>query len=335
MATIRKRGSRYQAQVRRKGYPPISRSFQKLADAREWARLIETRADRQELAPSQKELGSMTLADLVKRYQREIVPKKKGGDTETIVLKAFLAHPICRKRLSDLLPSDFVKYRDQRLKRISPSTLRRQLNPVRHMFRYAREEWELPVRTDLLSKLKFSGTDKPRDRRLREGELEALLSAATKTRNPVVSLVIRFALETAMRRGEMLALRWGDIDTERHSATVRESKNGYSRTIPLSPRAIGVLGEARELADNPDEDSQIFPISANALRLSWVRITKRAKIDDLHFHDTRHEAISRLFELGLTVPEVASISGHRDARMLLRYAHANHAIIRAKLLAAE
>jgi len=304
-----------------------------LADAKEWARLMETQADRQELAPSRKELGSITLGDLVRRYRDEVVPTKKGANIETIILDAFLRHRICKKTLSDLSTSDFASYRDERLKTITPKSLKRQLSPISNMFEHGRLEWHLPFRENPLTKLTLRVFDNKRERRLRDGELDRLLGALKATRNKRVALVVRFALETAVRRGEILSLRWRDIDDGRATATILETKNGYSRIIPLSEEALAVLRAVRDLAvdDAAQGDTLVFPIAANALRLSWERTTKRAGLDDLHFHDLRHEAISRLFELGLTVPEVASISGHRDIRMLLRYAHANHASIRAKL----
>src|SRR5690606_7341706 len=131
----------------------------------------------------------------------------------------------------------------------------------------------------------------------------------------------------------ILALRFRDIGLERQLATVRESKNGYSRTIPLSPAATAILEDvlAKMGEHARAKNGRLFPITPLALRLSWDRLTKRANIEDLHFHDLRHEAISRLFELGLTVPEVASVSGHRDVRMLLRYAHGSLQSIRQKL----
>ena len=109
-----------------------------------------------------------------------------------------------------------------------------------------------------------------------------------------------------MRRGEILAIKWDDVNLPKRWLLIPFSKNGHSRRIPLSNRAVEIL-EARE-----QTDARVFPIAANALRLSWKRLIKRAGISDLHFHDLRHEAISRFFELGLTVPEVAAISGHRD-----------------------
>ncbi|MER8580024.1 site-specific integrase [Mesorhizobium sp. M1423] len=111
---------------------------------------------------------------------------------------------------------------------------------------------------------------------------------------------------------------------------IPESKSGYSRVIPLTPKAVAILGALRTADANPTDLA--FPVTPVAMRLQWDRLTRRAKIDDLNFHDLRHEAISRLFELGLTVPEVASISGHRTLAQLMRYSHANQEAVRAKLL---
>lgn len=332
MASIHRHRDKYQVRVRRKGLPTITKTFHKLSDAKEWATLQERQADRGELGPDRKELERITLADLIKRYLKEVVPTKRHGETDTFALNLILRHKVAKKRLSDLSPLDFTSYRNERLKTVSPATLKRQLTPVRHMFRHARDEWDIPIRDNPLSKVKLAGADSRRERRLREGELAKLLEAGKKTRNPLIVPIILFALETAMRRGEILALRCRDIDLERHSAAVRESKNGYSRTVPLSSAATAILTDAIGCMGNDEKakNGRLFPTTPIALRLAWDRLTKRAEIDDLHFHDLRHEAISRLFELGLTVPEVASISGHRDMRMLFRYAHANHASIRAK-----
>lgn len=337
MASISKRGDKYQVRVRRKGLPTLTKAFQKLSDAKEWARYQDRLADRGELGPDRKILETTTLSSLVERYRDEIVPTKKGADVETIILNAFLKHSICKKRLSELTTADFAAYRDERLKSITGKSLKRQLSPISNMFEVARTHWKLPIRLNPLSALSLKANDNKRERRLRAGELDRLVTAAGKTRNPFILPVVRFALETAMRRGEILALRVRDVDIERCTATIRESKNGHSRTIPLSSLAVALL-ETTIAVMNDDakaRDERLFPITPVALRLAWDRLTKRAKIEDLHFHDLRHEAISRFFELGLTVPEVASISGHRDLRMLFRYAHATHASIRAKLSLSE
>lgn len=337
MATFRKRENKWQVQIRRQGFPTISRSFLKRTDAAEWARHWETKADRNELPTNTKALASISLGELVQRYRDEISCTKRGSEIEIIVLDAFLRDPICRKKLSVLATSDFADYRDRRLAVISAKTLIRQLAPLSNMFNIARREWGLPLRSNPLSDLRLVSPDNKRKRRLQEGELDKLLEAGRKTRNPLLIPIVRLALETAMRRGEILALQFCDVDIERCTATIRESKNGYSRTIPLSSLAAAILESTLAvMCDKAKaQNARIFPLTPVAVRLAWDKLTKRAKIDDLHFHDLRHEAISRFFELGLTVPEVASISGHRDIRMLLRYAHADKGKLAKKLNASS
>lgn len=342
MATIRKRGAKYQVQVRRQGSPSVSRSFHKLSDAREFARLMETRADRGDLLPDRKEqlrtLQSVTLGDLVTRYIKEVLPRTKGYQNEKINLNAFLRHDICRIALSDLGSADFARYRDDRLqpvgasphRRVTPKSLQRILSPVRHMLSLARDEWGYAIGENPLDKLRLKVIDNRRQRRLRDGELNRIINAAEACRNRLVLPLIRFALETAMRRGEILALLWRDVDRERGCVTIQEAKNGHSRVIPLTPPAMAVLNDLL-VASGGAAAERVFPMTANGVRAAWDRLLQRAGITELNFHDLRHEAISRLFELGLTVPEVATVSGHRDMRMLFRYAHANHHLIRMKL----
>ncbi|WP_425417163.1 site-specific integrase [Oricola indica] len=196
------------------------------------------------------------------------------------------------------------------------------------MFEVARDEWHLPIRENPLDKVKLKATDNKRERRLREGEYEKLLEVARTRKNPWIERVITFAIETAMRRGEILNLKWDQVDLKRRCVTILESKNGYSRTIPLTRVAYAVLQQSCE---QYDRSGYVFPLTANALKMAWGRILKQAAITDLHFHDLRHEAISRFFEIGLTVPEVASISGHRNSAMLSRYGHAQMSRIQDRL----
>jgi integrase len=248
VATIRQRNGKYQVQVRRKGQPSITKSFQHKKDALAWARQTEVLADREELDEPLKELEQITLGDLVKRYLGAVTPKKRGAGTEAIVLKAFLRHPICNKRLSTLKPSDFAMYRDERLRKIQPSTLKRQVNPIHHMFEVAKDEWGIPIRENPLDKVHIPCVDNRRQRRLKDGELERILYEASKRENPYVVPIILFAIETSLRRGEMLSLTWGDIDWERRLVFLAESKNGHSRTIPLTPKALEVLASVRRQA---------------------------------------------------------------------------------------
>jgi integrase len=309
----------------------LSKSFHELKDARAWARHMEVQADRNELPPDPKVLQDVALGDLVRRYRDTVTPHKRGQRFETAVLSKFLRHPICDRKLSEPLATHFAAYRDERLKQVKPATLKRQLGPIHHMFETAREEWGLPIRQNPAGKLKLKGADKRRERRLRDGELDKLLRAAWRCRSPLIACIIRIAVETCLRRGEILSIVRQHIDPERRSLLVPDTKNGDPRIIPLSANALAILQTC--WGERPDQ--KLFPIAANAFRLTWERVKMRAGITDLRFHDLRHEAISRLFEKGLTIPEVAMISGHRDMRMLLRYSHAIRERVLEKLEKAD
>ncbi|RWX62599.1 site-specific integrase [Mesorhizobium sp. M4B.F.Ca.ET.089.01.1.1] len=353
MASIRKRNGKWNVQVRRRGHEARSKSFLAKSDALEWAREIERQLDRQELGPDRKTLKSITLAELVTRYKTEVLPKKRSARFETILLDRFLRYPIATKTLNDLQSKDFAQYRDQRLKEVSRLTgrpvtaksLRRELAPLFHMFKVAKAEWHIPTGNPLQD-LYLPAIDVRRERRLRPGEEERLLSQAGKLRtldgqpNPYLVPIIVFALETAMRQGEILAIEFRNVDFQRHLLTIPVSKNGHSRVIPLTDKASSCLilafAQPRGIIGPPrvTPTTRAFPLDVEVVKTSWTRICKRAEpaIEDLHFHDLRHEGISRLFELGLSIPEVAGISGHRTPAMLFRYAHANQDAVRAKLL---
>jgi integrase len=315
MATIRKHRDKWQVRIRRAGLRPLSKSFAVRKDAMEWGRQMEVRADRAELPTDPKALQRITLAELIVRYRDTVSVKKRGYENERSSLTAFLKHPICSRRLSELRTEDFAAYRDQMLQTIKPTSLKRYLDPIHNLFEVARHEWGLPLRENPLDRLKLTAPSQRRERRLLSGEWQRILQAARLCRNVWIEPIIRLALATGMRRGEILLIQQRHIDRERRTLLIPETKNGHSRMIPLSHEALALLQQFQD-------DGLLFPISANAFRLAWEKLRQRAGMKDFHFHDLRHEAISRFFELGLTTPEVASISGHRDVRMLFRYAHA-------------
>ena len=165
--------------------------------------------------------------------------------------------------------------------------------------------------------IEFPKGSTARTRRLVSDEKERLLIAASSQRNIYITSIIEFAIETGMRRSEILKLRWCDVDLENGFASLYDTKNGEDRRVPLTRLCKEVLQTV------PQTDERVFPISATCLRLAWNRARKKAGITDLRFHDLRHEAVSRFFEMGMSVPEVALISGHKDVRQLFRYTHLN------------
>jgi integrase len=318
MATIRKRGLRWQVQVRRQGFPALSRSFLERMDAQKWAREQEIAIDRGEPLKAVQE-SCTTLKDLLTRYETELSPNKRSP-SDKFHLRQIRRHPIGSMPVQTLITENVARYRDDRLKSVSGSTVRKELQLLSHALKVARSEWGIPTKPGLVAEVSKPQVGKARTKRLSADELGRLSEALLRCRNPLVRGVFLFALTTGMRRGEVLSVCWADIDWKDSTAFLSITKNGESRMVPLSPAALQVLHERKRQAGD-QIIGQIFPINSNAFRLAWDRVRLRAKVDDLHFHDLRHEAISRFFEIGLSVPEVALISGHKDIRMLFRYTH--------------
>jgi integrase len=315
MATIRKRGASWEVQIRRQGFPNLTKSFSTRSDAAAWARENERSIDRGEIAPNIRDLKGTTVGDLLRRYSETVTPFKRGAGPEQYRVGTLLAHALSGTPLNKLSPASVARYRDDRLKLVQPGTVRRELAILQHCFELAKREWGVPLPpVNPVQQITIPEAQKSRERRLEDGEGNRLSSAATRYvwyLRPFITL----AIETGMRRGELLSIRWKDVDLTGPTVRILKTKNGHPRTIPLTPKAVEVLSSLER------KDDRIFPVTPNAVRLAWERLRKRAGVEDLRLHDLRHEAVSRFFEYGLTVPEVALISGHRDPRMLSRYTH--------------
>lgn len=316
MATIRKRNGKWQVQVRRTGSKPISRTFTLKRDAEAWAREAEIAHERGGTPLEDRQKLALTLADVLDRYHREVSPTKKSAHIERYRIGLISRDELGRRPIGDIRPGDIAGYRDRRLSKVSTETVRQDLVLIRQVIEVARLEWGFPLSRNPVDEVRKPKPAKARTRRLREGEVKALEHALIKTRNSVMRDLVRFAIASGMRRGEMLRIEWAHVDWKPHVLYIPETKNGHARTIPLSDSALGVLKRRLEATDG---EGRVFPISPNAVRLAWEHIRERAGLEELRFHDLRREAISRFFEIGLSVPEVALISGHRDIRQLSRY----------------
>lgn len=327
MATIRKRGDRWHVQVRRQGHPPATKSFTLKSDADSWARKVEAQLDRGEGFDPTPRAASTTLRGLLERYRDTIVLHKRSADKETSALKVFLREPMCALSLSAIGPEHFTEYRDRRLLTVKPSTVCRTLAIVQHAFKTAMHEWRIPLKANPLKEVSRPRLNNQRVRRLSDAEVKAIKEGLKKAKNPFVASAIALAIETGMRRSEIINLTWNNVDLKEGLAFLPLTKNGKPRIVPLSPAAISVLKKVNRVKGS----DSVLPISPNALRLAWERLRRRSKVKDLRFHDLRHEAISRFFEIGLAMPEVALVSGHQDARMLMRYTHVSAKAVVAKL----
>lgn len=333
MATLRKRGVKWQAQVRCEG-KALSKSFFTKADAEAWAKRTEVSIQRAsagleaptEAASPDHEATDppVTLLSLLDRYEATVIPTKRGHVSERYRLRNLKAHRIASLPIGKVTPAEVAAYRDDRLTKVQAPSVRRELTILRHCLRVAASEWGVDTLEDNpVGRIAKPSSGKARDRRLTEDDIRRIGEGLATTRNPFVKPALLFAIATGMRRGELLSLTWANLDVVGRVAFLPLTKNGESRAVPLSSAALDIIAEVCKLPrlDGNEKASKVFPLTANALRLAWERLRRRCGVEDLRFHDLRHEAISRFFEIGLSVPEVALISGHKDARMLFRYTH--------------
>ena len=327
MATITRREAGYQAQVRHTGYPARSKCFTTLRDAEKWARQIENELDRG-LFLDRTEADKQTLGDILDRYASEVSPTHKGHRNETICISALQRDPVCKRKASTLSGKLMAEWRDRRLSAVSASTVNRELNLISAAINVARKEWGVHIENPV-ALIRRPSTTKGRKRRLTPDEAQKLLSVLQAggrrpdgtfdggARNHWIAPIVELALETAMRQGELLKLEWRDVNLSARTAQLHDTKNGEARTVPLSSHAVQVLSQLPRSITG-----RVFPLTKSAVQQAFHRACIRAGLADMRFHDLRHEGVSRLFEHGLNVVEVAAISGHRTLSQLSRYAHA-------------
>ena len=321
MASLRARpgpnGRRvWQVRIKKRGYPELAKTFSLKTEAAAWAKQIESEMDRG-IFMSRAEAESTSLAELLDRYQREITTQKRGAAMERTHLRIIGQDPVAHGFISGITGKELTAYKNRRLKAVSASTLNRELNILSHVFTVAAQEWHIhlpwgnPVR--LVSRPRV---DDKRERRLVSDEQARLLTAARSYGNGEIACVITWAIETAMRRGEIAAMRWEHLDRKARVFLIPETKTGTPRRVPLSVAALGVLdGLPRRL------DGRVFSVHSASISRAFAETCKAAGIEGLTFHDLRHEATSRLFEKGLNPMQVAAITGHKTLQMLKRYTH--------------
>ena len=315
MASIRKRGKRWQVQVRSRKTGAIGKSFHRKVDAERWA--IEQEALMQTGQFAQMQTQDLNLSDLMQAYSEKVTPNKKGAAQEfRRITRLMKERDLMRTPLPSAKPHIFASFRDRRLND-GVRACQYDLVLLRHAWNIARVEWGWPLGDNPLSLIRMPKNNPPRERRLRSGEYDALRDAAHGSRSWYLWPIIDIAIESAMRRSEILNLEWQHIDWKKQRALLPITKNGRSRWVPLSELAFKHIDQA------PRTEDRVFPTTDVAFRQAWDRLRNRAGITDLTFHDLRHESISRKFESGMNIPQVMAISGHQTASQLFRYVQLN------------
>jgi len=305
MASISKRGGKYQVQIRRKGFSSRNKNFRYLADAKKWALQMERDL---EVGFTDEPIKQLFFVELADRFDQVVIKGLKSAARERSRLR------LMKSRLGDVSVAKIdaqylAKYRDSRTELVSPQTIRHEVNMVRRVLRFGIQECGLRL-ADGVPSIRLAKLPRGRARRLHKGEYDLLMARLSTEMRDVVDL----ALETGMRRSELIKLKPEHISIQNRLIRVIDPKNGVDRNIPLTAKALEIV-TARVASET------LFNLQPDNVSKLFLKACRSSAILGLRFHDLRHEAISRFFEEGLSVAQVASISGHSDYRMLARYAH--------------
>lgn len=339
MATIRKKGDfQFHVQIRRKHYSE-TKTFTTKKDAEAWARQIESEIDRGVFI-SKAEGESTTFGDACDRYEREVLPKLKGASPDRSRIK-FLKTKIGKLPLASISSSTLASLRDSRLKEVSPQTVIHELGLIQRVLKMCVIDWGIALPAGV-PQVRKPTKPEGRNRRISDEEIEAICTAAIESIE--LPLIIRVALQTAMRRSEISKLKYEDIDFSVPCFLLKDTKNGSSRQVPMSVAAVTIVKSMPRRIDGklftirPDSITQAFERAVARARKSYevdcevrgIEVSKSYLLD-IRFHDLRHEATTRIADKVDNLIELATITGHKDLQMLKRYYHPKTADLAKKL----
>lgn len=317
----------YRVRVRMKGYPVQTASFDRLTDARRWGQQTEA-AIKEGRHFKTSEAKRHTLAELIDRYAKDVLPRKRDAIHTERQLRWWKGQ-LGVRALFDLTPPLIAEYRDKLAAGHpgdtprAPATVVRYLAALSHCLTIGVKEYQW-LDDSPMRKVAKPSEPRGRVRFLSEQERAALLSACEASANPYLFPVVVLALSTGMRAGEIMALEWRDVDLARGWLTLRETKNGERRGVPLAGKAFELLKEharIRRRVDTPLLWPGVRPDRPMDLRQPWEKALKQAGIEDFRFHDLRHSAASYLAMNGASLNEIADVLGHKTLSMVKRYAH--------------
>lgn len=314
MATIRKRGpAQWEARIRKKGWPVTCKTFDTKIQAEQWSRQIEGEMDRGVFI-SRTEAESTTLFEALDRYMDEYIPRLADAKREVNRAKAIQRRDLAQRFLASIRGKDIADFiKERQAEDTGPNAIRLDLALLSRMFEVAASDWGMESLSNPVKKANKPKLPPGRSRRLEGNEEERLLAACQRPFRDVV----KFAIETAMRREEIASMDWLQVNLQKRFVLLAKTKNGESRIVPLSPSAVEVLQEMPR-----NMKGSVFGMVKGAITKAMVVACKEASIDGMCFHDLRHEATSRLFEnTDLDVMEIRAITGHKSLQMLARYSH--------------
>ena len=328
----------YQAQVRIKGHPPQSASFERRTGARRWAELTEA-AIRQRRYLKDFEAQRHTVAEMIDRFIAEVLPNRPKQRRDLTSHLAWWKSEIGAHRLSALTPSVLSTARDKlskgttvRGKKRAPATVLRIMASLSAVLKVAESDWQW-IDSSPIAKISKPVAGRGRVRFLSVDERTRLLAACQELGHPYLSTIVVLALSTGMRLGEIMSLRWELIDVRDllpiGHAQLLETKNGDRRGVPIAGAALAAV---RTLARSEGKTAGLlFPSkrldseTPMDIRRPWTIAVAKAKLNDFRFHDLRHSAASYLAMNGATASEIAAVLGHKTLAMVQRYAHLSEA----------
>lgn len=336
MATIKEKPraeglSVWQVSIRRRGYPTQYKTFRTKTEATKWASIQEAAVAQGTVHARSKETERTTLAEALTRYMTDILPAKKGSRQDGYRIQRWLRSDLAPRFLTAIQGKDVAAYRDARLKEgASPTTVHHELSMLSRVYTTALKEWSYVGLRNPVTDVRLPKLPQGRERRVSDKEIEDVLSVSE---SPLLAGIVRLAVNTAMRQEELTNMDWSHIDWDKNVLRIPVAKV-EPRKIPLNAQALAVLRErGRQVS------GKVWGILPHAVAVAWRRAVTRARavyvetmqkkgqvcdphyLVDLHFHDLRHEATSRFFELGLNPMQVAAITGHKTLEMLKRYTH--------------
>jgi integrase len=320
LATIQKRQNAdgttsYRAMVRKRGFPHLIQTFSTKTRAEAWAKRMEVAIEDGHAVSTEGQ--RTTLGEALERYKREETPKKKGAQREVQRVEAWTKHPLSLRFLAKLRGSDFAKYRDERRAQgKAENTVAIELKLISKLYKIAAKDWGMEGLRNPIGSMTMPGPSRKRERRLSSEEETAILAQLPRS-GPYMAPLASLAIETAMRQGELLSLTWGDVDLHKRVAKLHDTKNGEARDVPLSTRAVEII---KAMPRQLEASSPLFPLTKDRVIHAFRQACTEAGIQNLHFHDLRHEATSRICDR-LPMHEAMRITGHKTPSMLMRYYH--------------
>ncbi len=304
---------RYRVRVDWKGMRYPSKSFADLKTAKAYERKALTELQNKGVLVDTDIARTTKLKDMVIKYRDTISIRKKGYSSEKGKLNNIANSDLGSKSLSHITSKDIAEYRDHMLSGgYAPATVKQYLALLSNIYTKIINEWQIPTVQHVVKGVKRPVVNNSRERRLLGDEEERLLANAGNQYDLRNAIII--ALETGMRQGEIASLKWQDVDLKKRHAYVRKSKSGLARTVRLSRIAIDTLQSMKS-------NDKVFIANAGDISRAFTRLVRLLEIEDLRFHDLRHEATSRFFERGLNIKQVQCMTGHETLEMLFRYVH--------------